>query len=109
LVITTTTLPSGTIGIPYTASILSTGGTSPISWSITSGQLPAGLSLNAASGAIAGTPSTAGSYSLTVKATDAGSPQLTASQTLNCNIGSTVSSTDQYGGVTALKSPNGGT
>jgi uncharacterized protein (TIGR03437 family) len=70
LAITTTTLPSGTVGAAYTASLAATGGTTPYTWTVTAGSLPPGLTLSAA-GAIGGTPSTAtGSpfgFSVTVK------------------------------------------
>lgn len=65
--ITTTTLPSMTVGASMTQTIASTGST-PITYSVFSGQLPAGLSLNGA--VISGTPTTAGSYSFTVRATN---------------------------------------
>jgi hypothetical protein len=72
-VIITGALPSGLPGIPYTATLRVDGGSSPISWSITSGALPPGLSLLPTTGGISGTPQTAAgtSFDLTVQATDA--------------------------------------
>ena len=67
--ITTTTLPSGIIENEYSRTLTATG-TAPITWSRESGTLPAGLSL-AATGAITGTPTTAGTSTFTVKATNA--------------------------------------
>jgi hypothetical protein len=62
LTITTTSLPNGTVGAPYTATLLATGGTSPYTWSQTSGgDMPPGVILNSA-GAFSGTPSKAGTY-----------------------------------------------
>ena len=55
--VTTTSLANGQVGKPYSAMLTASGGTPPLSWSISSGTLPAGLSLNASSGAITGTPS----------------------------------------------------
>ncbi|HTB96593.1 MAG TPA: putative Ig domain-containing protein [Terracidiphilus sp.] len=80
----TGTLPNGTVGTGYTATITATGGTSPYSCSIT-GTLPAGLILNGCT--ISGTPTTAGSSSVTVTVTDSGSPAQTASsnQTITIN------------------------
>ena len=78
LAITTGTLPNGTVGVVYSSTIGVTGGTSPYSCSITAGTLPAGLALGA-SCLVSGTPTTAGTANLTVKATDSGSPVLTAS------------------------------
>ncbi len=74
----TGTLPNGTVGSGYTATITATGGTSPYTCSIT-GTLPAGLILTGCT--ISGTPTTAGSTTITVTVTDSGSPQQTASQT----------------------------
>ena len=64
------TLPSGTVGIAYPQSVSSTGGTGAVTFSISAGALPGGLSLNAASGALTGTPSSASTFSFTVTATD---------------------------------------
>jgi uncharacterized protein (TIGR03437 family) len=57
LSITTTSVPSGAAGTPYSVGLGPTGGAPPYgNWTITSGALPSGLSLNSASGAITGTP-----------------------------------------------------
>lgn len=68
-VTTTSPLPAGVIGRPYAATLMATGGTSPYSWVITAGQLPAGLQLSPA-GSISGTPTASGSFLITVQATD---------------------------------------
>jgi hypothetical protein len=69
--ITTTSLASATVGSPYGANLVASGGLTPYSWSIASGSLPAGLSLNASTGAITGTPTSAGSSTIVFKVTDA--------------------------------------
>ena len=57
--ITTTALPVGTVGTVYLATLAVIGGTSPYSnWAVASGSLPPGLTLNASTGAISGTPTT---------------------------------------------------
>ncbi|GGH06380.1 hypothetical protein GCM10011586_23180 [Silvibacterium dinghuense] len=76
LTLTSTTLPNGTVGVPYSATIGASGGTSPYSCAITSGTLPAGLTLSGCT--VSGTPTTAGSSTVTVKVTDSGSPAQTA-------------------------------
>ena len=72
LTITTATLANGTIGTAYSATLAATGGVSPYTWSITTGTLPAGLSLSATSGAITGTPTAAATASFTVQVADSG-------------------------------------
>ena len=66
--ITTDTLPDGKVGEAYSQTLTATG-TAPITWSIDSG-LPAGLSLNADTGEISGTPTADGTAKFTVKATN---------------------------------------
>lgn len=82
LSITTTTLLSGTVGVSYGTNLSATGGKTPYTWSVISGSLPTGLSLST-SGLISGTPTTAGTYNFTVKATDSSSPQQTDSKALS--------------------------
>ena len=78
---TTTALGDTTRGLAYSDSLAASGGIPPYTFSLASGSLPAGLSLDAASGAISGTPTDAdGTYSFTAKVTDAASR--TATQAL---------------------------
>jgi hypothetical protein len=62
-------LANGTVGIPYSTTMVANGGTGPYTFSVPPGNLPAQLSL-ASDGVLAGTPSTAGSYSTTIRVTD---------------------------------------
>lgn len=69
--VTTSSMPAGTVGAAYSATLQATGGTPPYKWSLKSGTLPAGTSLSAA-GAISGTPSAAGTAAaLVFQVTDA--------------------------------------
>jgi hypothetical protein len=74
LAITTTSLPAGTVGDSYSASINATGGTKPYTYSATS--LPAGLSISGSTGVITGTPaaSSVGTASVEVTVKDATLP-----------------------------------
>ena len=85
LAITTGTLPNGTVGVAYSSTIGVTGGASPYTCTITAGTLPAGLALGA-NCLVSGTPTVAGMSNLTVKATDAGNPTLTASGPVSITI-----------------------
>jgi hypothetical protein len=60
-----------TVGTGYSATMTVTGGTAPFTFSLTSGALPAGLTLNTTTGVISGTPTTAGTTTFTVKVVDA--------------------------------------
>lgn len=72
-VISTASLPAGNEGTPYSQSVSANGGVAPYSWSISSGSLPAGLSLSAStttSVTISGTPTAQGTANFTIKITD---------------------------------------
>ena len=66
----TTSLPTGQAGIAYSTTLTADGGNSPYRWSIASGSLPAGLTLDPSTGTIAGTPATAGTSTFKVGAED---------------------------------------
>lgn len=63
------TMPAATAGTAYNTSISASGGTGPYTYQLSSGSLPTGLSLSP-SGAISGAPTSAGTYSFSVKVTD---------------------------------------
>jgi len=87
LAISTSSLPSGQLGAAYSATLVATGGTPPLNWTTTSGTLPAGLKLNASTGAITGTPTaTANNLALTFQVQDSGSPQQSKSVNLTLTI-----------------------
>ena len=74
----------GQVGVVYGGGLLRlvTGtGISPFSWAVTSGSLPPGVNLTPA-GAFRGTPSTAGTYTFTVRVTDSQGQQASASRTI---------------------------
>jgi hypothetical protein len=74
----TSPLSGGSVGTPYSVTLNSTGGAAPITWSITSGTLPAGLCLSASTGQISGTPTVGGIANFTVQAADSETPAMTA-------------------------------
>ena len=84
--ISTTSLPDGDVGVAYSQTPGVTGSTTPYaSWSITSGALPAGLSLNSTTGAITGTPTTAGTNNFTIQVTDIVGGTATANLSITIN------------------------
>lgn len=64
------TLPDGTVSQAYSATVTATGGVAPVTFAVTSGDLPDGLTLSS-SGQITGTPTGAGTFIFVVTATDA--------------------------------------
>ena len=71
--ITPSSLTKGTVGTSFSRTLAASGGTAPYgSWTVTSGSLPAGLTLNASTGVISGTPTAAASpaTSFTVRVSD---------------------------------------
>ncbi|ELQ6134898.1 autotransporter domain-containing protein [Cronobacter dublinensis] len=73
-------LPPATMGSAWSQTLSATGGSAPYTW--TAHGLPAGISLNAATGALSGTPTTAGSFTFSVTVKEAGNVSATASYTL---------------------------
>jgi hypothetical protein len=68
------TLPNGTVGLAYSQQLTGTGGTAPYAFSVSSGLLPDGLTLTP-TGLLAGTPTTAGTFTFTLRVIDsAGCP-----------------------------------
>ncbi|HET9177359.1 MAG TPA: putative Ig domain-containing protein [Terriglobia bacterium] len=98
LAISTTSLPNGTQNTAYSATLAASGGTTPYTWSISAGSLPAGLTLNSSTGAITGTPTGSGVSNFTVKVTDVNSQ--TATQALSITINSA------GGGISVLQAQN---
>lgn len=70
---TVTPLPGATQGAAYSQSLTASGGKPPYTWSITTGALPTGLTLNGSSGVISGTPTTTGAFAFSVHVSDSAS------------------------------------
>ncbi|KQZ57518.1 hypothetical protein ASD53_07745 [Lysobacter sp. Root559] len=82
IVVNPATVPGATVGAAYSQTLTGSGGTAPYTFAITAGALPAGLSLNTTTGALTGTPTAAGTFNFTVRATDANSFSGTRAYTL---------------------------
>ena len=87
LAITTTSLPSGMVGVAYSGAIAASGGTTPYTFSASG--LPGELSIDSSTGAISGTPaqSAAGTFTSKFTVTDSTRP---AAQTASANLNITI-------------------
>lgn len=76
LTVTPTTIPVASLGLPYSQTFTTTGGVAPYSYTVTSGALPSGLTLNPANGVLSGTPQASGAFAFAITVTDstAGTP-----------------------------------
>ena len=85
LAITTQSLPGGSVGTAYSATVNATGGVTPYLWSISGN--PSWLSINKNTGALSGTPTATGTTpAFTVTVTDSESPQATANASLTITV-----------------------
>ncbi|MCW2865487.1 MAG: hypothetical protein JWP48_7195 [Actinoallomurus sp.] len=82
--------PAGQVGVAYSDQLTVSGGTAPYVWSVSAGTLPPGMTLNAATGLLSGTPTTTGSYPFTVKVVDANNQSDTRPVTLVVGVGPVV-------------------
>ena len=80
--------PNGTVGIPYSATLVASGGTGALKLSLASGTLPAGLTFNATTGVISGTPTTTGASSFVVLVVDSSDVPDTVTASRTITIGS---------------------
>ena len=85
LAVTTSVLSGGTVATGYSTTLAAAGGTAPLTWSVSSGNLPDGLKISS-SGTISGTPQAVGTFSFTVQVTDSSALQQTATQDLSIVI-----------------------
>ncbi|MEZ0486420.1 putative Ig domain-containing protein [Fibrella aquatica] len=69
--LTTTSLPNGQVGQPYSRTIIAIGGTLPVSFTVSAGTLPAGITLSPTTGVLSGTPTASGNFPVTIRVTDA--------------------------------------
>src|SRR6185295_2580273 len=84
LTIVTTQLPRASVGSTYSQNLGASGGQTPYTWLLQSGNLPDGLTLNQ-TGVISGTPERAGTTSFVLKLTDAANASTTTTLTITVN------------------------
>jgi len=99
LSIASSALPIGTVGSSYSYSMPASGGTPPYVWKLSSGTLPAGLTVNT-KGTIHGTPVASGTTTFSVTAQDSEAVPITASATFSLTVESELM-------VTSISLPSG--
>lgn len=70
-------MPTGTVGVGYSVTFTASGGVPPRTWSVLSGTVPPGLTLNGSTGVLSGTPTAAGTSTFTIQVTDSRGGQAT--------------------------------
>jgi len=88
LAITSSSLPAANTSTPYSATLAASGGVTPYQWSVSAGSLPSGITLQSASGTLAGTTVFSGSYPFTAKVTDSSGHNTTVALSLSVSVGS---------------------
>jgi hypothetical protein len=83
-IINPVSLPDGQLGMIYNQTLSVSNGNPPYTWSVSSGALPDGLSLNPAAGTITGTPLAAGNFNFTIRVID--SSDSSAGLSLSINV-----------------------
>ena len=95
-------LPQGVVGKPYSAPLVVSGGAPPFHWSVSSGDLPAGITMNSTSGQLSGDAAAAGNFGFTAWVTDAVNSSAKANLAISVTAGgasaaSSSASTGFYG------------
>lgn len=106
--VTTSSLASASVGTAYSATLAEQNGLAPFTWTVTSGSLPAGLTLDPTTGAITGTPTAAGVSTFTVRVSDSESVPASASANLSITVAAS-SPTIAFGSTTLNVSAPGAT
>jgi Putative Ig domain len=93
LLVTTTVLPGAVLSTFYNQTLIAAGGSPPYTWSVATGSLPLGLSLNPNSGVISGVPQIAGTFTFTVRVRDSIGSTATAALRIEVTGGLNITTT----------------
>ena len=88
LAVSQVSLPAGQVGVPYSGSLTATGGEPPYTWSVLQYALPPGLSINASTGQVTGTPTQAGTFQVVIAVTDSDETQFFVTSAQSIKISS---------------------
>lgn len=105
--ITSGTPTAATAGTPYSYPVTATGSPAP-TYTVTSGSLPAGLTLNGTTGVISGTPTTPGSSTFTITVTNGTAPDTSATYTIETAAAASAGSSASTAGGAAELADTGG-
>ncbi len=97
ITITPAALPDATVGVAYSQTLTASGGTAPYTFEVTMGTLPPGLTLDPATGVLSGIPTSGGSYTFTITATDSSACTGTITYTINFDYNWNMSVVDDAG------------
>ncbi len=97
------TLPQATLGLNYAQTVSVTGGTVPLTWSKTSGDIPDGVTLDAATGLLSGVPTVANAFTFTIQVTDANGATASKTFALTVNNALAITATSPIPAATAGK------
>lgn len=98
--------PAGAVGVAYSSTaVTASGGYGSNVWSVASGSLPGGLSLNSSTGALTGTPTSSGTFSFTVRVTDAQGFTADSAQSVAIAAGLSASANASNFSGTTINSP----
>jgi large repetitive protein len=95
-------LPGGVVGTPYSQQLSATGGSPPYRWTVASGALPAGITLDGTSGILSGTPTAPGSFGVTIAVSDT---QQTVTEPLTITVGIQPAPSITISGLPATAAP----
>ena len=87
LTVSRATLPNATANIAYSSTLTAMGGSGTYTFAVSSGSLPSWLALNATTGVLSGTPTTTGTSTFTITATDSHIGGLTGSRAYTLTVG----------------------
>lgn len=90
--------PAGVVGVGYSSTLVAAGGTAPLTLSMVTGSLPAGLSFNSTTGVISGTPTAVGATTFTAQIIDSSDIPDTVTAVRTITIGTTANALGTIGG-----------